>query len=163
MGDTKIELSELEVVFLTINEKVSQNYELSNDVNCGGCGWFCYFLMRELYKRGITEGVDLIYLDDGDFNDSSDIEYNLENCTGKRSASHLMVRVGELYIDALSTSETVDWLYWDEEEEFVVKTKLEYLLQACQNPSDWNKQYDPLLYNDLVEEIVVEAFLKHGL
>lgn len=143
-------------VFERIVDMVEDNCDLHDVINSGGCGWVSYFMMSKFKSMGMQEDVTLIYLDRS-FETSEEIEYNLSNRCGDRSANHLMIRYKSIYFDAKYFGHSVN-PYYSEKRMFEVNVEIEDLLDACQDEGQWNSTYDPTEWNDEVFEIIQEAF-----
>lgn len=77
-----------------------------NNINKGGCGWFCYFLIKNLRKFGIQSKIARIE-DYGYFNHWKDGFENFKNSSDENqfyyneylTASHFMVKMGRTFVD----------------------------------------------------------------
>lgn len=132
------------------------------DINCGGCGWFVYFILNELERYNISpRHYKVVYLVDWGFESADEIEYNLHNKTGKRSSSHLMLYFDSVFYDAYYFGDDFDTDTWYMEEPFFIDTAAEYMKAACQNRSDWNNTYDYKRFNSQIRRIVYSTFRKY--
>lgn len=131
-------------------------------INSGGCGWFVHYILKEFERYGVAvEDYWVVYLVDWGFEDEEEIEFNLKNRCGKRSASHLMIRFDDMYYDAYYKGEEFDDYYWDNETEYLVRTNADDMRKACEHRTDWNDTYDYEEYNTELRQIVYSSFRKH--
>ena len=140
-----------------INNIIKEITHKVSYINCGGCGWFSYFLSRELFNLGIYYKVVVIGCTKGSRKliDTLRMEEQYIPKKDWLSARHYMIKINDYYIDGYYIGKKVP----EKHEDYPKSSSFIYpqnILKACQY-GDWNDQFDTFDI-DVIEEIIVRNF-----
>ena len=154
--------TKLKNVIEKIHKGVGRRLEIYNNINCGGCGTFAYFFIKQCEKYGVS--ANIVYFDRSFEKLPPEVRIsNIVNCKKNSysnvSAYHVMVIIGKTLVDAkyIGTRTPSGITHLEKTE---IKVPAKFLGRTLKVRGQWNTDYSQEEYNPIVRRIVNNAFKK---